>query len=303
MNATLQRFLDAHSGVVPWRDACAATSVAVVEWASRSGQVRLAYPGVLVDPECGDNEDIRLRAVLACAGPGAAISHTSALAIWLPVSAGSDIHVMTAPGRRIRVPGIVGHRRRGFVAEPPAVLTRRGFPVTALETTLIDSWPHLTGDGQRAPALLAISERMTTAARIRNALVKAPNVPQRRGLGQLLDRLDAGCRSSLELWGYDHVFTGPGFDQLRWQYPIKIGNRTFWLDAFDEESATDFELDGAKYHSSDRARERDLRRDAQLAKLGIQPIRFTHHRLTHEIASVRDEALAIMEVRRRAAKR
>lgn len=35
-----------------------------------------------------------------------------------------------------------------------------------------------------------------------------------------------------------------------------------WLDAFDEATRTNFELDGAKYHGSPAARERDLRRDA-----------------------------------------
>ena len=61
------------------------------------------------------------------------------------------------------------------------------------------------------------------------------------------------------------MFTGPGFERLRWQVPVRAKGRRYWLDAFDEATLTNFELDGAKYHSSPRSRELDLARDAALA--------------------------------------
>jgi hypothetical protein len=209
------------------------------------------------------------------------------------------VHVMTPPGRRIRAPGIVAHRRRGFIADAPAVVIRRGLPVTVLEQSLIDAWPLLADDEQRAPVLHAVAQRMTTPQRIGRVLDRAVNLPRRRELARLLERLAAGCRSALELWGYDQVFVGAGMEHLRWQVPVRLGERTVWLDVFDPLTQTNFELDGAKYHASPADRERDLRRDAALATLGIQVVRFTHQRLTRDVAAVRQESLAILAARRR----
>src|SRR5690606_9383949 len=109
------------------------------------------------------------------------------------------------PGRRIRVPGIVGHRVAGFSPESPAARIRRGVAVTSWEWALVDSWPMLVADAQRAPLLCAVGERLTTTARVRDAVRARYRLPQRAALLRLLDRLDAGCRSPLELRDYDHV--------------------------------------------------------------------------------------------------
>jgi very-short-patch-repair endonuclease len=60
----------------------------------------------------------------------------------------------------------------------------------------------------------------------------------------------------------------------------------------------DFELDGTIAHAAPSDRERDLRRDAELAALGILVVRFTYQRLTREPATVRREVLAILASRR-----
>ena len=105
-------------------------SADVVEWASRSGAVVRPYPGVVADPAVwlpAPEPWVRWRAAVMAAGPEVALSHTTALAVWrLPVPEEARVHLLTGPGRRIRIPGIVGHRRTGFVVEPPAVLNRRG---------------------------------------------------------------------------------------------------------------------------------------------------------------------------------
>jgi len=241
------------------RFACDVISEDAVAWAQAHGCITVPYPGVIIDAALAGDLGLRLRAAAIHAGAGAALSHTSALAIWQLAPAGALVHVMTGPGRRMRAAGLVGHRRRGFVAEAPAVVTRSDLPVTALATSLIDAWPLLIGDAQRAPLLMAISNRQTTAERVAAALASRPNLPGRACLVDLLRLLAAGCRSPLELWGYQRVFTGPGFERLRWQVPVDLGRRAVWLDAYDEESRTNFELDGAAYHSSARDRERDLR--------------------------------------------
>ena len=108
----------------------------------------------------------------------------------------------------------------------------------------------------------------------------------------------AGCRSALEIWGHDHVFTGPGLPALRRQHPVRLGDRTVYLDVYAEPERVAFELDGAAYHGDPEQREADLCRDAALAARGIQVVRFSHRRLVREPDAVRREVLAVLATRR-----
>jgi very-short-patch-repair endonuclease len=123
-------------------------------------------------------------------------------------------------------------------------------------------------------------------------------VTGRAELRVLLDRLAVGCRSALEIWGHDHVFSGRGMPAFERQVRVQAGGRTMYLDVYAERERVDFELDGAATHGDRRQREIDLRRDALLATLGILVVRFAHRRLVHETADVRREILAILARRR-----
>ena len=139
---------------------------------------------------------------------------------------------------------------------------------------------------------------MTTADRVLDALrTNTPRLPGRAALEALLGKIAAGCRSELELWGYDHVFLGPGIPVLERQVPVSVDGRTVYLDLFHRPTATNFELDGAKWHDRVSQRERDVARDATLATLGIHAIRFTHDRLTLEPEAVRRQVIAILASR------
>lgn len=63
------------------------------------------------------------------------------------------------------------------------------------------------------------------------------------------------------------------------------------------EAKVNFELDGRKWHSSAVARERDARRDAALAAMGIMVVRFTHDQLVRTPDLVRAQVLAILAAR------
>ncbi len=301
VNDTLQELLRRRRGAVTWADAARTVPEHILEYAVRAGHVTRLFPRTLVHPAVAADPSVRRRAALLCAGPGAALSHTSALAVWgLPADDGASVHVMTGPGRRIRAAGITAHRREGFRAVPPNVVTRRGLPVVAVEQSLIDAWPLGLADARRAPILAAVAERVTTPSRLREALTDTPNLPRRQVLSVLIDRLEDGCRSELEIWGYDRVFSGRGMPRFRRQVPIGLGPRTIHLDVYAEQQRVDFELDGARWHHSPAQRERDLRRDAALATQGIMVVRYSHDRLVTEPASVRREVLAILAARTQA---
>jgi very-short-patch-repair endonuclease len=302
VNRVLRALLVAGDGIVRRSDAIAVLNHDVLDRAVRSGQLIRPYPGILLDPGLRDDRAALIRAAVAYADGRAAVSHLSGLALWrLPVPDREPVHLTSPTVHRLRgAPGLVVHRRAEIDLAPPDVVVRNGCPVTRLERCIVDSWPMLDGDGRRAPAIGAVARRMTTPERLRLALDETPRLGGRQHLRRLVDLLEAGCRSELELWGYAYVFRG---FQLRWQVPVQIDGhaahgRTVYLDVYDEIGRVNFELDGAKYHASAGDRERDLRRDAALAVLGITVVRFTHDRLLREPGAVRRQIREIMAARR-----
>ncbi|MFJ8581093.1 endonuclease domain-containing protein [Micromonospora sp. NPDC093277] len=248
-----------------------------------------------LDPELGR------RAVLAWADGRGALSHLCALAAWglHRQAAGDLLHLSVPAGVSLRSrPGVAVHRRQGLVLEPPHVMVRRGLAVTRIEPALVDSWPILPPGERRAPVIQAVNDRLTTPERLEVALGASPRLNGRVAFRTLLRRLAEGCRSPLEIWGHERVFTGPGMPRFRRQVPIRLGSRTVYLDLYAEPERVNIELDGATTHGDPHQREIDLRRDAQLAALGILVVRFAHRRLVHEIEEVRRETLAILSTRR-----
>ena len=59
------------------------------------------------------------------------------------------------------------------------------------------------------------------------------------------------------------------------------------------------ELDGAAWHGSRVQRERDIRRDALIATIGWQTLRYSYARLNGEPEACRRDILATYETRRR----
>jgi very-short-patch-repair endonuclease len=301
VNRTLRDLLDAGNGILRRPDVLINVDHDVLDQALLSGQLVRVFPETYVRPSLVNDRAAMVDAALAYANGHAALSHLSALAAWrLPVPPGGPIHLITDSTHRLRgVPGLKVHRRDGLELIPPTVVSRGGWPTTRLEQSIIDSWPLLDGDASRAPAIYAVSQRMTTPGRLREALQTAPRLAGRRLFVRMIRLLAGGCRSNLEIWGYDQVFRGGEFDRLRWQVPVRVGQRTVYLDVFDDRTGVNFELDGAKYHADPASRERDLRRDAALAVLGITVVRFTHNRLVREPDEVAREARAILRTRGR----
>ncbi|MFB9236064.1 endonuclease domain-containing protein [Plantactinospora siamensis] len=241
------------------------------------------------------------RAAVAYAAGRAALSSVTALDVHgvLQQLPGEPVHVDVPAETRLHAgPGLVVHRRQELILIPPRVVVRRTMPVIRLEDSLVDAWPVLPPDDRAGPVIRAVNDRLTTVGRLERALSGAPRLPGRAQLRGLLARLAAGCRSPLEIWGHDHVFVGPGMPAFARQVPIWLGSRTVYLDLYAERERVNIELDGAMAHGDPRQRERDLRRDAQLATLGILTVRFSGRRLIHEPGQVRRETLAILASRR-----
>jgi very-short-patch-repair endonuclease len=97
----------------------------------------------------------------------------------------------------------------------------------------------------------------------------------------------------LEIWGCLHVLRGPGMPTFVQQRRIVVQGETFFLDAACEESMLAVEMDGAAWHGSREQRERDIRRDALVATLAWQTLRFGYRRMTEAADACRRDILAV----------
>jgi very-short-patch-repair endonuclease len=165
---------------------------------------------------------------------------------------------------------------------------------------VIDSWPLLAGPDQRAPAIVAVAERRTTAQRLMSEARSRSNLRGRASLLALCDALADGCRSELELWGLRHVFRDDSrFAHGIRQLPVQLEAQVVYLDLAFMTERVAIELDGAAYHGTPEQRERDMRRDNALSALGWIVLRFSYHRLHTDPEGVRNEVDAVLRTRRR----
>lgn len=104
----------------------------------RSGRLHRLHRGVYAVGHVADSAERRWMAAVLAGGPKAALSHTSAAALWgllRPAAGPVDVSAPTQSGRRAR-PGIRLHRCRSLRADQTT--SRRGIPVTTPARTIDD---------------------------------------------------------------------------------------------------------------------------------------------------------------------
>lgn len=260
-----------------------------------AGRLLRPHPGVVVLPEAFDQWPTRaLAAVLATRG---VLSHTSALSAWRVLPARDPVHVSVASTRRATGrPGLVVHRTQSLPVD------RVGpFPVTDLARSLVDSWGLACGRSRdrrlaeaiRGALITTLRDRQVRPAQLRAEVSLRPTVAGRAELEQLIGLVEQGCQSELEIWGVGNVLTGSGMPPFRQQHPVRLPFGTVHLDAAVPSLKVAVEMDGAAYHGSAEARERDTRRDVALAALGWVVLRFSYRRLTTDPGGCRREIVQV----------
>jgi very-short-patch-repair endonuclease len=269
----------------------------VGSWVS-TGKLVLLRPGVYALPSAAPAWRIRLGAALA-GGHGVA-SHVTALALWgLVEHPPGPVHITVDLARSARgSKGITIHRSAGIDAE-----RRRhdGFSVTSVERTVVDTWglpAPLSRADVRAAAITAVRRRQCAAGDVALALARRPHLPGRADLSQLAELLAAGCQSELEIWGCLNVLRAPGMPPFVQQRRIVVRGQVFWLDAAYDEVKLAVEMDGAAWHGSRKQREDDIRRDALVATIGWQTLRFAFRRMSTAPEACRRDILAVHAARR-----
>ena len=265
----------------------------------RAGRLLRPYPGVLVLPDA--RNEWRTRALAAVLATDGVLSHASALALWRLGPPNGAIHVSVLASRRaLQARGLVVHR----VLEPIADRIG-GLPVTSLARTLVDAWgwAHSSRgstrsvESARSAVIEALRNRHVRVPLLRAEVGTRPALPGRRALAELIDLVEQGCESELEIWGVRRVLRAPGMPAFRQQHAVRLPFGTVRLDAAVPELRVAVELDGAAFHGSAEARERDTRRDVALAAQGWVVLRFSYRRLMREPEACRLEILAVCRAR------
>jgi hypothetical protein len=226
----------------------------------------------------------RWMAAVLAAGPGAALSHASAAALWelrRSAATGVDVSVTGRAGRTKRR-GLRVHRPRTL--EQSEVTTQDGIPVTTPARTILDLAATL--QPHRLERLLDQAEILELADYpALDAIARAH--PGHRGAKRLrgtVARYEAGAtlkRSDIERLFLrvceDHGLPSPSVNHS------PAGHEVDFLFA---EHRLIVEADSWRFHKTRQAFERDRRRDAMHLQAGYRTVRVTDRQLERETDDV-----------------
>jgi very-short-patch-repair endonuclease len=253
-----------------------------IEWRIARGRLHPVMTGVYAvgRPDLSQHERW-MAAVLAC-GPGAALSHRSAAALWRVGEEGRkgiDISTRTSSARRR--PGVKLRRRPSLRAT--ALTECDGIPVTTVVQTLVDLAAGSTGPGLERAVNEADKRGLIDPEALRDALKHHRGQPGAAALRALLDRRTFRLSDSeLERW-FRPLARAAGLPE-----PLtKQWLNGFEVDFFWPELGLVVETDGLRYHRTPSQQARALRRDQAHTEAGLTPLRFSHEQIRFEPDYVR----------------
>jgi hypothetical protein len=207
------------------------------------------------------------------AGPGAILSyHTAAELAALVDSPSTPIHVTIPDSRRIaRIPGLVVHvsGRVRQVRHPALAPAQTRIEETVLDLTQLAT----TAEAAYGWMTRALGRRVTTQARLLDAMALRNRLRWRRDLTEALAADWAGVHSGLEHRYLRDVERPHALPPGSRQALARRAGRNEYRDALYKEYGVAVELDGRAAHPGD-LRWRDIRRDNSAAADGIVTLRY-----------------------------
>jgi very-short-patch-repair endonuclease len=223
-----------------------------------------------------------MAAVLAC-GDGTMLSHRSGAALWeIGTERRGVIDLSVRRRAELRRPGL---RIRGRPALPEKdMASHDGIPVTTPARTLVDLATELSSLQIERAVNEADKRNLIDPETLRTALDGYSGQPGAPALRRILDKRTFRLSDSdLEIT-FRPIATSAGL-------PIPLSKQLvngFEVDFFFPDLGLVIETDGLRYHRTPATQSRDARRDRAHVLAGMTPLRFTHHEIRYEPASVRD---------------
>lgn len=264
----------------------------------RQGSWQRLYTSVYAVFSGEPGREARLWAAALHAGPGAMLSFYSAAELATLTDRQSEVIHVTVPSERHldRVPGVVVHRSdRAAQLLHPA----RTPPQTRVEETVLDlANVAATIDDAYGWVARAVGRRLTTEARLRDAMELRGRLRWRGELTEALAADAAGVHSVLEhryLRDVERPHRLPrGVRQARARNAD--GGRTEYRDVLYEAYLVAVELDGRAAHPGDR-RWPDIYRDNAAATAGVITLRYGWPDVTQHPCRVAAQVAEVLRLR------
>ncbi len=259
--------------------------------ALRSGRWQAALPGVVVLHNGPVSTDQLRRCALAYAGSSGYLSHVTAAVIQgLRVPQDDRLHVTIPHGRHPRSHDfVVVHQ-----SQRPCRLERNGdLRWSEPARTVVDVAGMLASrDDVRALVSDAVQRRLVCVAQLETA---AEVIPRRgsRGLLEAIEDVGVGTRSMGES-RLRRALRPAGLAEPEWNVTLQTRYGPVVLDALWREARVAVEVDGARWHLDAAAWEADQRRQNAIQASGILVLRFSVHRIVHEVDNVVAEIRAVL---------
>jgi very-short-patch-repair endonuclease len=223
-----------------------------------------------------------MAAVLSC-GPGAALSHRSAAALWGLAGDRPSIDVTVPAGARRDRPGIVIH---GAARE---VRRRYAIPVTSPTCTLIDLAATLDADDLEAAINEADKRDLIDPERLRKELDRRTGRHGVKALRRVLDRRTFTLTDTKLERRFLPLAQAAGLPKPLTQIHLNGYRVDFWWP----DLKLVVETDGLRYHRTPAEQTRDRVRDQVHAAAGLTPLRFTRAQVAFDRAHVRATLAAV----------
>lgn len=217
-----------------------------------------------------------MAAVLAC-GDDAALSHSSAAALWrIGRERPGRVDVTIRRKSGLQRPGIRLHVRPSLPARD--ITAPDGIPVTTPARTLVDVATELTPNRLERAVNEADKQDLIDPESLRVALDHHAGEPGVRPLRDLLDRHSFRLSDTeLELL-FRPVAAAAGLPTPLTKQKVN----GFEVDFFWPDLRLVVETDGFRYHRTASAQTRDARRDQTHTAAGFVPLRFSHYQVKYE---------------------
>ncbi len=254
----------------------------------RSREWSVARPGVYAISGAPPTWMQTVAAVALTSQPQAWISHETAGTLWaMPGVSDDAIHIVTGLDRRVRLPGVRGHRS-GALFDADLTTTRR-IPVTSPARSIVDLSAVLTRRQLGSAVDDAVRRQVMSLESFRRCVARLAEAPGRRTsvleelLAERLPGYSAGD-SDLETRVL-RLLVANGYPPPAQQHRVRIGGRTYRIDLAYPVLRLAIELDGWEFHSSRSAFDDDRSRANLLAAHGWTVVRFTSRSTEEEILS------------------
>lgn len=219
----------------------------------------------------------RWMAASLAGGPGAALSHGSAAALWgFGREVADMVEISLPPGRSSRRSGIRAHRRA--VLRAIDVTTHERIPITSPTQTLIDQATQLPPGQLERAVNEADKLGLVPADALHASLDEYRGQPGVAALRALLDPLSFRLSDSELERSFRPIARAAGLPTPE----TKAWVNGYQVDFFWPALGVVVETDGLRYHRTASQQRRGLERDQAHLAVGMWPLRFSHWQIKHD---------------------